>query len=219
MQQKEAAKKQAASAAAAAAAVSGRMIHGKPIHDSLGTTCKVLAQTASWLDRANAILSQTHSSQSCRRNKSTIDDQEIKISKSSSSDEVEKELKEVEQLIHEGPITSAGLSTMLQNENPTNTTSSSNDTSTKRKVSDDDKADRCASMQSTTSIYDDHFQQLEPSIQQDNFSSQKSNFYDKRIRRSFSHNNIQDHEDAGAFLGFLSSVHQAAASSSSTPSK
>lgn len=218
MQQKEAAKKQAASAAAAAAAVSGRMIHGKSIHDSLGTTCKVLTQTASWLDRANAILSQTHSSQSSRRNKSTIDDQEIKISKSS-SDEVEKELKEVEQLIHEGPITSAGLSTMLHNNNTTNTTNSSTDTSTKRKVSDDDKADKGASMQSTTSFYDDHFQQKESSLQQDNFSSRKSNFYDKRIRRSFSHNNIQDHEDAGAFLGFLSSVHQAAASSSSTPSK
>ena len=43
-----------------------------------------------------------------------------------------------------------------------------------------------------------------------------SHFHDKRMRRSFSHNNVQDHEDAVTLMGFLSSVRQAAASGASS---
>lgn len=214
MQQREVAKKQAASAAAAAAAVSGRMIHGKAMHSSLGNNGSraVVAQTASWLDRANAILSHAHghgpTSSTCK--------QESKIAKTS-SDEVEEEMKEIERLIHEGPIiqkTSAGLPTLLGNSLTANDTSNSNlipngDTSTsKRKVSDDTSTNTGVHAHLVTSN-SPRLEQVSSSI------DEISCFREKRMRKSFSHNNIQDHEDAATLMGFLSSVRQAAASSAS----
>ncbi len=218
MQQREVAKKQAASAAAAAAAVSGRMLQGKTLHNSLDNNGSraVVAQTASWLDRANAILSQTHAP--------ARSEQENKIVKTS-SDEVEKEMKEVERLIHEGPIiqkTSAGLPTLLEKSltndtsiNPTTTTTTTKPTTTttqsseapsKRKVSDDSPTKGVKAVK----YFNGHLKQISSS--EDN----ASRFHDKRIRRSFSYNNVQDHEDAVTLMGFLSSVRQAAASSTSS---
>ena len=216
IQQKEAAKKQAASAAAAAAAVSGRML-GKSLHTSLGSNGNraVVAQTASWLDRANAILTQSHSNEGT--------EQEREIVKST-SDEVEKEMKEVEQLIHEGPIiqqTSAGLSTLLQqkslilstNESAKNATSNSIDASNKRKVSDDTSTTNNNTGVQLGNVK--HQVQFYQSSSED-YSESQTHFHDKRMRRSFSYNNVQDHEDAVTLMGFLSSVRQAAASSSAS---
>jgi hypothetical protein len=205
MQQREAAKKQAASAAAAAAAVSGRMIHGKSIHTSLGNegSRAVVAQTASWLDRANAILSQAHAP--------TRSEQENKIAKAN-SDEVEKEMKEVERLIHEGQETSAGLPTLLESSLTSSTTTSpisSSGAPCKRKVSDDAlRIHVCPHVPKDTQL------QQVPS-NGDNITN-FSPFLDKRMKRSLSHNNVQDHEDAATLMGFLSSVRQFAASSAST---
>jgi len=205
MQQREAAKKQAASAAAAAAAVSGRMLQGKNLPNSLGTNGSraVVAQTASWLDRANAILSQTHIP--------ARSEQENKIVKTS-SDEVEKEMKEVERLIHEGPIiqkTSAGLPTLLEKSMSNDALikpTQSNDGPNKRKVTDVMPTKGV----NTPIQFNDHLKNVSPS------DNNASRFNDKRMRRSFSYNNVQDHEDAATLMGFLSSVRQAAASSASS---
>jgi len=206
MQQKEAAKKQAA-ASTAASALSGRMFHGKSLHESLGNKGNraVVTQTASWLDRANAILTQAHSSQRSEA--------EMKISKTS-SDEVEQEMKEVEQLIHEGPMiqkTSAGLSTILQPDSSRHDSTPSSDFPSKRKVSDDDKSGGNLDTP-------DHSPSLQQSFSSEGRISFRPRFYDKRMKRSYSHNhlqNIQDHEDAATLMGFLSSVHQAASKSAS----
>lgn len=120
MQQRESAKKAAASAAAAAAA-SGRhqlQAHLSQITPSIHRTQaplsttdvnsqhqlkhSVVAQTASWLDRANAILARKPVS-------STLDYHD--------HNNVENQMEEVERLIHEGPLiqkTSAGLPKLLE---------------------------------------------------------------------------------------------------------
>lgn len=258
------------------------MINGKalssPLHSTNGGSRAVVAQTASWLDRANAILSQTHpssikskttstsiastngggpssttksptttSSTASARNTDEVVDA-IQINKSS-SDEVEKEMKEVEQLIHEGPIiqkTSAGLSTLLHKSSTSSsssqltnspskkatsttaikqaakTTSTTNgnhhDTQNKRKVSDDRDDDQKEKHQSSIehgrtgkTVFASPQLQIMSSSSEDR-GSPLSRLHDKRMRRSFSHNNVQDHEDAASFIGFLSSVREAAAS-------
>lgn len=181
------------------------MIHGKSIHTSLGNegSRAVVAQTASWLDRANAILSQAHAP--------TRSEQENKIAKAN-SDEVEKEMKEVERLIHEGQETSAGLPTLLESSLTSSTTTSpisSSGAPCKRKVSDDAlRIHVCPHVPKDTQL------QQVPS-NGDNITN-FSPFLDKRMKRSLSHNNVQDHEDAATLMGFLSSVRQFAASSAST---
>lgn len=201
MQQKEVAKKQAASAVAAAAAVSGRILNGKALRNSGNRA--VVAQTASWLDRANAILAQNHPERPTY-------EQERKLVKSS-SDEVEDEMKEVERLIHEGPIiqqSSAGFPTLLQQKSFPSTTSpaskidttQSSGSSSKRKVSEE-----------THNFGKGSSSMLQSHKKERGDNSHHSQFVDKRMRRSFSHNNIQDHEDAVTLMGFLSSVRQAAA--------
>lgn len=117
MQQKESAKKQAASAAAAAAAavsgaVSGRYLNLLPSPQVASSTTTfgnnpVVTQTASWLDRANAILS---SKKVDGNGKGHVSNSTSQVSSE------EKEMKEVQRLIHEGPIiqkTSAGITSML----------------------------------------------------------------------------------------------------------
>ena len=265
------------------------MINGSVLPNQLGPTNggsrAVVAQTASWLDRANAILSQTHPSAVKSKTKSTstvstngggpsltfkpstttsstatgnTDDvvDAVIISKSN-SDEVEKEMKEVEQLIHEGPIiqkTSAGLSTLLEKSSTLSsssqlanspskkatstlnsitetvkTTSTTNcyhrDTQNKRKVSDDRDNDQKEQQQSSIehrrkgkTVFASPPLQIMSSSSEDR-ESPLSRLHDKRMRRSFSHNNVQDHEDAASFIGFLSSVREAAASNGPSSSK
>mmetsp|Transcript_9930 Transcript_9930/g.12584 ORF Transcript_9930/g.12584 Transcript_9930/m.12584 type:complete len:663 (+) Transcript_9930:298-2286(+) len=229
MQQKDMAKKQAASAAAAAAAsLSGRMqIHGKSHlnQKSLNKTESraVVAQTASWLDRANTLLSQAHGSSN-----DSSDQEAIKIRKSN-SDEVEKQMKEVERLIDEGPIiqkTSAGLQTLLESTtSPTDSAPPRNevgrsctsiDVLSKRKVSDDtpnNKGIHQSMRQQNVEISQAHYSGATSLSISHSFNPEK------RMRKSFSHNNIQDHEAAVTLVGFLSSVRQAAAASGVTPSK
>ncbi|CAB9518375.1 expressed unknown protein [Seminavis robusta] len=140
MQQRESAKKAAASAAAAAAA-SGRN-HGFVTNGALGSglvgapTTGVnggalgaqatapaigVTQTASWLDRASNILKETGSRQTgvsvpCSKQKFSLTQEQAQALQSLPRKEIEMQMKEVERLIHEGPIiqqTSAGLPLVL----------------------------------------------------------------------------------------------------------
>lgn len=140
MQQRESAKKAAASAAAAAAAASGRShMHGHinqgPVqqgavpsqvimqHPSVpvaGGNVKqqAVAQTASWLDRANAVLSGNSTAPLPKPASSHIPGKNEDTSTSSveSPTEIERQMKRVQQLIHEGPIiqqTTVGLPHLL----------------------------------------------------------------------------------------------------------
>jgi len=144
IQRRESAKKQAASAAAAAAAASGRLhLHGHIPHRSttaenlqlhpFNPSSNDIAQAASWLDRANTFLSNTQGIK-----------EQLKM-KVHPGDSVEKEMEEVQRLIHEGPKiqkTSAGFAMLLEsgsNDSPPETSvlTASNDPTTKRKVSED----------------------------------------------------------------------------------
>lgn len=137
MQQRESAKKAAASAAAAAAAASGRNhLHAQvaqlppggilsasasqqqPVLTSNNQQMKqsAVARTASWLDRANAILASNSSLPSSTG--TTEPTHQAQEAQSLPQREVEDEMKEVQRLIHEGPIiqqTSAGFPQLLEN--------------------------------------------------------------------------------------------------------
>jgi hypothetical protein len=138
MQQRESAKKAAASAAAAVAA-SGRShgfvtdgtegtgtaasfpgINGAPMTGQSVSPTDGVAQTASWLDRASTILkgpgSQTGVSVLCTQQKFSLTHEQARALQSLPRSEIEMQMKEVERLIHEGPIiqqTSAGLPLVL----------------------------------------------------------------------------------------------------------
>lgn len=127
MQQRESAKKAAASAAAAAAA-SGRS-HGFITQSTMNVDTipgqvpgsNVVTQTASWLDRASTILKetgdQTGVSMPCTKQKFSLTQEQAQALESLPKNEIEKQMKEVERLIHEGPLiqqTSAGLPLVLQ---------------------------------------------------------------------------------------------------------
>eukprot|EP00540_Astrosyne_radiata_P019888 CAMPEP_0116867836 /NCGR_PEP_ID=MMETSP0418-20121206/26846_1 /TAXON_ID=1158023 /ORGANISM="Astrosyne radiata, Strain 13vi08-1A" /LENGTH=585 /DNA_ID=CAMNT_0004503707 /DNA_START=454 /DNA_END=2211 /DNA_ORIENTATION=+ len=136
MQQRESAKKAAASAAAAAAAASGRN-HLNSTSTHVPTTApqqapvvtsspqlkqNAVARTASWLDRANAILSPggTEAAAPLARNKSHVStdtSDHAQAVRSLPPQEIEDQMKEVQKLIHEGPIiqqTTAGLPHLLE---------------------------------------------------------------------------------------------------------
>jgi len=114
MQQRESAKKAAASAATAA--VSAGRSHGfSPTGDAgqyggiVGAPQNVVTRTASWLDRASTILKETggssHSSRNVRGSTTPLP-----------KNEIECQMKEVQRLIHEGPLiqqTSAGIPQIL----------------------------------------------------------------------------------------------------------
>lgn len=120
LQQRESAKKAAASAAAVNASPQtgrGHFVQGVPVA-LLGAPViqpNVVTQTASWLDRANAILKGAKieggtisGSDSSSNGKNTFD--------SPSSNEIENQMREVQRLIYEGPIiqqTAAGLPQLL----------------------------------------------------------------------------------------------------------
>ena len=99
------------------------------------------------------------------------------------------------------------------NELAKNATLTNNDPSNKRKVSDDTSTtNNNAGVQMGNVKHQVQFYQ-NPS---EDFSEGHTHFHDKRMKRSFSYNNVQDHEDAVTLMGFLSSVRQAAASSSAS---
>jgi len=103
IQQQESAKKRAAAVATESLHLHGVIPNSQPIKTSkhsFNSSSNSLAQTASWLDRANSILSNSQ----YRKEEFT--------SKSTHDDSVKKEMEEVQRLIHEGPIikkASAGL--------------------------------------------------------------------------------------------------------------
>ena len=136
MQQRESAKRAAASAASASVAASGRS-HGfitqemtnptsacggiAPAGPVSGTSS--VAQTASWLDRASTILNgsgtQSGISLPCADRKFSLTQEQAQALESLPRNEIEKQMKEVERLIHEGPLiqqTSAGLQLALHDQ-------------------------------------------------------------------------------------------------------
>jgi len=141
MQQRESAKKAAASAAAAAAAASGRthfhtsslptsnpvigLSNNRQTNIAQHLQQSLVTQTASWLDRANAILStgQTVAKQleSQPLLSGSQDHAQTVKSLPQSQKEIEDQMKEVQRLIHEGPIiqqTTAGLPHLLEQSSP-----------------------------------------------------------------------------------------------------
>lgn len=123
MQQRESAKKAAASAAAAAAA-SGRS-HGFITQNAMGTvlgrhnatSSNGVTQTASWLDRASHILKGADSYSGVPvQQKFSLTQEQAQALESLPKKEIEMQMKEVERLIHEGPIiqqTTAGFPLIL----------------------------------------------------------------------------------------------------------
>lgn len=128
MQQREAAKKAAASAAAATAAASCRThFHAPPSNQSATVSAThtvaipqetIVAQTASWLDRANAILASGGEGEPIPRQQLMTDgiSGHAQAVSSEPARAIENEMIEVQRLIHEGPIiqqTTAGLPRLL----------------------------------------------------------------------------------------------------------
>jgi hypothetical protein len=215
MQKKDVEKKVAASAAASEAAQAAAAASAPHLHDPTSALIRlnasalpgnrvVVAQTASWLDRANAILSN-------RRNAS-----EEQFKQTSQGDEVKKEMQEIEGLIQEGPIiqqSSAGL--LLQEYSE-----AFNEHAAKRKVSDDHHHDS----KRLVPKVDDQPPLSQPTAASDgNTSPLIAGGVEKRLRKSFSQNNLDmapaqiradfkmstgDAEDAASFLGFISSVQK-----------
>ena len=146
MQQRESAKKAAASAAAAAAAATGRThLHSHVAHPSMATaSCgtpqtrtapphsgghhikqTAVARTASWLDRANAILAANSEASPATQMQSSAPflvppgRTHVQDVRSLPQKEIEEQMKEVQRLIHEGPSiqqTTAGLPHLLDQE-------------------------------------------------------------------------------------------------------
>ena len=206
MQKREAEKKQAASAAASNAAAAAVAASAPHLHDPTSALIRlnasalpgnrvVVTRTASWLDRANAILSK-------RRMAS-----ETPPKNSPESNEVKKEMKEVEKLIQEGPIIKKSSGLLLQKYSDPLFDDASN---SKRKVSDD--RNTAGSSKAASS--------LSPSTQPG---------LEKRLRKSQSVNNLDaaaaqlrpernassgsgDTDDVAFFMGFISSLREEAAS-------
>ena len=209
MQQRESAKKAAASAAAAVAAATGRShlpghvssttagsatmvnhhLHGVPVAHpgSHHVNQTAVARTATWLDRANAILqAKSDGAQPIapRNIPSVVPSAESQVSSFGSlpQREIENQMKEVQRLLHEGPIiqqTTAGLPHLLEqgsNVQPTG----------QRKVTEDQEA-----------VY----------------LSSPAEHADKRARTSSASDNSSGAEDAEALVGFLNSVRASAEAS------
>jgi len=238
IQRRESAKKQAASAAAAAAAASGRLhLHGHIPHQSttaenlqlhpFNSSSNDLAQAASWLDRANNFLSNTQGVK-----------EQLKMTVHP-GDSVEKEMEEVQRLIHEGPIiqkTSAGFAMLLEsgsNDSPPERSglTGSNDPTNKRKVSDHDSKSilnsKASLSRNVSGLHTHRVNAGFSSTMSRTNSASASTLYEapaasKRLRKAYSTSNLESvtpsdngptdaAEDAEALMGFLSSVRQAAA--------
>ncbi len=220
MQQKEADKKQAASVAASAAAAAAAAASAPHLHDPTSALIRlnasalpgnrvVVTRTASWLDRANAILS----------NRRMANEQ---LSKQlGRRDEVKKEMQEVKKLIQEGPIIQKSSELLRQDNNKIDTDADA-EAPSKRKVSDDRDEKRSSSSANINL----------PAVTQKRTSAKD---VVKRMRKSVSHNNLEhtssaqirvdfnlstgEAEDAASFLGFISSVREEAASGASPKKK
>lgn len=212
MQQRESAKKAAASAAAAVAAATGRshvqgqmptapvgaLGMGNPHHQGVPPQSSpghhvnqtAVARTATWLDRANAILtSRNDGTQPMPMHTvpSVVPSAPNQPGGMGSfpQQEIENQMKEVQRLIHEGPIiqqTTAGLPHLLEQPQAS--------LSGQRKVTED------GGMQ-----------------QQSSYASSPSEPADKRARTSFASDNSSGAEDAEALVGFLNSVRASAEAS------
>jgi hypothetical protein len=96
-------------------------IHAAAVPDGQSTKQHVVTQTASWLDRASNILKETganngHQQVSCAQQKFSLTYEQAQALQSLPKKEIEIQMKEVERLIHEGPIiqqTTAGLPHIL----------------------------------------------------------------------------------------------------------
>lgn len=203
MQRQESEKKHAASAAAAAAVASAAHVHDpSPTLGAIKTSALsgnrvVVTRTASWLDRANAILSTRRSSNEKKQAK-----------KETYGDEVKKEMKEVELLIQEGP-TIQKSSGLLLKQGLHSTTDATGDPPSKRKVSDDQKntisdLSKKSAVSAKRRIMDEKVdKRVEKSLSLGNVKAEdmKSNF------------NLSsgEAEDAASFIGFISSVREEAA--------
>ena len=228
VQQREAAKKQAASAAAAtAAAMSGRIPLIAPTPTSnlsnlphaaflsavnpIGQSA-VIAQTASWLDRANAILS----SKQALSEEQKVQEKSGKI--------VQKEIEEVQRLIHEGPIiqkTSKGLTKLLEATPPNSSTKTPMvEAQSKRKVSEEPDSKFTLQMRTIPeqpSTFAPDSSKPKAITSNTNNSNQ---LQEKRMIRSYSANHISSlenvsagaAEDAATLMSFLTSVREMAAS-------
>jgi len=209
MQQRESAKKAAASAAAAVAAVTGRTMttvlppagpprvgnpysQSHPPHpDSHHVNQTAVARTATWLDRANAILSTKSDGTQVPMHTvpsvvSTAQGQAAGVG-SLPPQEIENQMKEVQRLLHEGPIiqqTTAGIPHLLD-QGPSSQLSLAG----QRKVTEDGV------------------------VQQ--YTSSPAEPADKRARTSSASENSSGAEDAEALVGFLNSVRASAEASGS----
>jgi hypothetical protein len=212
MQQRESAKKAAASAAAAVAAATGRphlhahvppppvgassgaMSNPRPqaVPSHPGTAHQInqtaVARTATWLDRANAILStkndgtQAIPMHTAPSIPTPAHSQPVGGVGSLPQQEIENQMKEVQRLIHEGPIiqqTTAGLPHLLDHGQPSSI-------SGQRKVTEDGQ----------------HY----------SYASSPPEPADKRARTS-SASDSSGAEDAEALVGFLNSVRASAEAS------
>lgn len=208
MQQRESAKKAAASAAAAAAAATGRThLHGHVAHPSAApAVCgspqvltapshpsghqmkqTAVTRTASWLDRANAILSGNNEGAQATHPHPVPcivapGQNHAQAVRSLPQKEIEDQMKEVQRLIHEGPIiqqTTAGLPHLL-----------------------DQKADVHSPIVGQRKVTDD-LPHIAGQIGSDHPP------VDKRPRTSIGQNSTGA-EDAEALVGFLNSVRASA---------
>lgn len=202
-QRHESEKKQAASAAASAAASVANLQDpssslGSSKASSLSGNRVVVARTASWLDRANAILSTRRSS-----------NKEKQAKKETYDDEVKNEMKEVELLIQEGPTIQKSSGLLLQKGLDT-TTEAKVEPPSKRKVSVDQKNTNLSR----------HSEIPVASATERDLNEKE----DKRMRKSLSIGNVKaedmksnfnlssgEAEDAASFIGFISSVREEAA--------
>jgi hypothetical protein len=247
MQQRESAKKAAASAAAAAAAgrshlhpqVAQLSQSGGGAQQTPITGSQQIARTATWLERANLILSskldgsETSSPNSNESSRNSYKDRRT-----------EDQIKEVERLIHEGPIiqqTSAGIPLLLEKSTSTPGVSDQDlNSGTKRKVSDDDRGrplsqSATAALSSVGITSSPHgFTLPEEEITTRARSGSLNLYYrpkspsqpphDKLPRRSKSSTHLSalsrsttGDEDAQALVGFLNSVRASAAASAARP--
>mmetsp|Transcript_22665 Transcript_22665/g.33570 ORF Transcript_22665/g.33570 Transcript_22665/m.33570 type:complete len:591 (+) Transcript_22665:384-2156(+) len=215
MQKRDAEKKQAASVAASTAAAAAAAASAPHLHDPTSALIRlnasalpgnrvVVTRTASWLDRANAILSKRRSVA------------ESLSKKAKKEESTTKEMQEVERLIEEGPIIQESSGLLLQK---FSTPQSHQEFLSKRKISDDE--DNSTLKYPTEARID--------AITADNHTKNG-----KRLRKSLSAGNLEDAssqirtdfnlssieaEDAASFIGFISSVREEAASSSGPSSK
>ena len=217
MQQRESAKKAAASAAAAVAAATGRShLHGHIQHAPVGSSGMgsphphgipthpgsqhvkqtAVARTATWLDRANAILSTQNDGLQAMPPRPAPSVEPTGQSQAGDlnslpQQEIENQMREVQRLIHEGPViqqTTAGLPHLLE-QGPG---SHHAPVFGQRKVTEDGV------------------------VQESVFVSSTAEPADKRPRTSSSAENSSGAEDAEALVGFLNSVRASAEATGNT---